>query len=339
MSRTYTLAILIAVVLCGGIAAYHFLQSNQNDPQIKDQGSPSADSSKKPADGGLGDLMSRIRHRMDSANPPATTAEDATTAAAPTVDQATRDQASVETQKTIDATDAPSTTLTLSHETPSATTQSPSTAPVPTVPGTSPADSAPPTPTPTIVADDGPTPRDLTHISIATINDRTPRIAAVADRADKAAATPRSTPMDYTVRPGDTYSSIAIKMYGAEQYWLEIAAANPFVNPDKLQVGQVIRLPSPDEVMASRASKPEPAAVAAAKNNGLETHVVQPGETLTQIAQQHYHDAGLWRVIFDANRDAIGPTPDSLRAGTTLVIPRKHVAPPPSKTTTAGQNH
>jgi nucleoid-associated protein YgaU len=51
--------------------------------------------------------------------------------------------------------------------------------------------------------------------------------------------------------------------------------------------------------------------------------VVQPGDTLQGIAEEQYGDAGLWPKIYDANREAIGPNPDALVAGTTLHIPPK----------------
>lgn len=50
-------------------------------------------------------------------------------------------------------------------------------------------------------------------------------------------------------------------------------------------------------------------------------YVVKPGDTLQSIAEDQYGDAGEWRRIYDANRDAIGPNPDALVAGMTLQIP------------------
>jgi nucleoid-associated protein YgaU len=50
-------------------------------------------------------------------------------------------------------------------------------------------------------------------------------------------------------------------------------------------------------------------------------YVVQPGDTLQSIAEEQYGDAGEWPKIYQANRDAIGPNPDALVAGTTLELP------------------
>lgn len=49
-----------------------------------------------------------------------------------------------------------------------------------------------------------------------------------------------------------------------------------------------------------------------------ETHTVRAGETLPEIAKQHYHDAGKWRAIAEANeiRD-----PRHLKVGRKLKLP------------------
>jgi len=51
------------------------------------------------------------------------------------------------------------------------------------------------------------------------------------------------------------------------------------------------------------------------------TYTVQPGDTLRSIAEEQYGDAEMWPKIYQANRDAIGPDPDNLVAGTTLTLP------------------
>jgi Tfp pilus assembly protein FimV len=49
----------------------------------------------------------------------------------------------------------------------------------------------------------------------------------------------------YTVRPGDTLSSIAARLLGSERYWPELWWANKKItNPDEISVGQVLTLPA-----------------------------------------------------------------------------------------------
>ncbi len=47
----------------------------------------------------------------------------------------------------------------------------------------------------------------------------------------------------YTVQPKDTLWSIAQRTYGDGKRWHDIVAANPGLDPQKLAVGQTIRLP------------------------------------------------------------------------------------------------
>jgi nucleoid-associated protein YgaU len=49
----------------------------------------------------------------------------------------------------------------------------------------------------------------------------------------------------YTVQPGDKggFFAIARKVFGDEKRWKDIQAMNPGVDPTKLKVGQVIKVP------------------------------------------------------------------------------------------------
>lgn len=50
---------------------------------------------------------------------------------------------------------------------------------------------------------------------------------------------------DYTVKRGDTYYSIARNIFnGEEKFWTIIADINPPTDPDDLEIGRVIKLPS-----------------------------------------------------------------------------------------------
>ena len=50
-------------------------------------------------------------------------------------------------------------------------------------------------------------------------------------------------PRMHTIQRGDTFIKIARSIYGEDRRWKDIAAANPGLNPNKLQVGQTIVLP------------------------------------------------------------------------------------------------
>jgi len=54
-----------------------------------------------------------------------------------------------------------------------------------------------------------------------------------------------------------------------------------------------------------------------------QTYTVQPGDTLSSIAQKFYGDGSenSWRKIYDANRAVIGNDPNQIQVGIVLVIP------------------
>jgi nucleoid-associated protein YgaU len=68
---------------------------------------------------------------------------------------------------------------------------------------------------------------------------------------------------------------------------------------------------TPTPVASDAQPSPEPSA----------EYTVEPGDTLRSIAAQVYGDPDRWSRIYDANRDTIGPHPDSLRVGLRLRIP------------------
>src|SRR5690606_15633690 len=109
------------------------------------------------------------------------------------------------------------------------------------------------------------------------------------------------------------------RKYGTRVTYIDVSQANPLVDPNRLKVGQVIKLPP----------KPAPAAADATprnntptvSNNGRPIHTVQASETLSSISGQYYNDPNQWHVIYEANRQVIGANPDRLREGMKLVIP------------------
>ena len=119
----------------------------------------------------------------------------------------------------------------------------------------------------------------------------------------------------HTIASGETFSLLAARLYGDEKYWVAIAQANPLIDPERLRVGQEIRLPSPDEVAGSAAP------AASDLPGGRTTYTVKSGDSLSEIAQQFYGKAAQWRRIHEANRSLIGSDPADLRVGMKLVIP------------------
>lgn len=135
------------------------------------------------------------------------------------------------------------------------------------------------------------------------------------------------TAKTYKIQSGDTFSSIAIKLYDDEKKWAAIAQANPLVDPTKLKIGQEIRLPDLARAAQDREAALRKAAeeVAAAGSDDTATPVtvtVQPGDTLSHIAHRVYGKARHWNLIFEANKDQL-KDPGDVKVGQKLKIPPK----------------
>ncbi len=164
--------------------------------------------------------------------------------------------------------------------------------------------------------DDRPGP-DTSGTETADIADDT----TTPDPAETERPAPRETagtPRTYTVKPGDTFASIAVAVYGEERAWFDIAQANPSVDPKRLQVDQVIVLPD----LSGGATEPEEATPPAPGND--QTYTVRPGDNLSGIAEKFYGDSEAWDLIYNRNRDKIGPRPDMIKVGMELIIPQAY---------------
>jgi len=111
----------------------------------------------------------------------------------------------------------------------------------------------------------------------------------------------------YKVKPGETLGGIAEKLLGNVQRWRDIATANGIIDPEKLRVGQELRIPGWKGGGGGDAGTAKAA-----------THVVKPGDTLVAIAARYLGSSNGWRTIADAN----GVTdPRALKVGQVLKIP------------------
>ncbi|MEE9405674.1 MAG: LysM peptidoglycan-binding domain-containing protein [Algisphaera sp.] len=123
----------------------------------------------------------------------------------------------------------------------------------------------------------------------------------------------------YTIKGGDNLSSIALDLYGSATFWDEIAQANPLIDPNRLKVGQTIKLPPRPAPHTSSAS---PANDHSNDDLGHGTqYTVKENDTLSGIAKQFYAASSKWELIYQANRDVIGSDPGRMKAGTVLTIP------------------
>jgi nucleoid-associated protein YgaU len=121
------------------------------------------------------------------------------------------------------------------------------------------------------------------------------------------------------VKEGDSLASIWRDLTGSERGWEQLQQANPGIDPSRLKIGQVLKVP--DWKPAVEASKPASPASAPAAAPG--SYTVQSGDTLSTIAAKVYGERKLWKRIYEANKDAIGSDPGALKVGQSLRIPPK----------------
>lgn len=128
-----------------------------------------------------------------------------------------------------------------------------------------------------------------------------------------------STARLYVVQSGDSMSSIALAHYGSAGKWIDIAQANPRVDPNRLSVGQELRLPDlqDDPAPATPADTPADRDNIAAGT----LYTVKSGDSLSRIAKQFYNSSAKWELIYQANRDTIGSDPAGIKPGMELRIP------------------
>jgi len=60
-----------------------------------------------------------------------------------------------------------------------------------------------------------------------------------------------------------------------------------------------------------------------AKTDVYGYYVVKSGDSLSKIAKDVYDNAGLYKKIYEANKDVIGPNPDLIKPGQKLTIPNR----------------
>ncbi|MFG0243512.1 MAG: LysM peptidoglycan-binding domain-containing protein [Phycisphaerales bacterium JB054] len=124
---------------------------------------------------------------------------------------------------------------------------------------------------------------------------------------------------DYSVRAGDTFERISRRFWGTVRHADAIAAANPFVSPTSLQVGQVLRIPAtPDNVQG----RPEEGQATDLPTPEFMEYIVVKGDNLSALAQRFYGSLRYADVIFNANRDTMTSI-DDLQIGQVLRIPSR----------------
>lgn len=119
----------------------------------------------------------------------------------------------------------------------------------------------------------------------------------------------------------------AYKKEGEMKLLTQMSKGSPITQQEAVRLkndNQILR----EQLTALRAQKALPAATVNARGDpvqkpippGSRTHTVQPGETLSTIAQKYFKNKAKWKDIQDANFNSLEGTA-KIKPGMTLIIP------------------
>lgn len=131
---------------------------------------------------------------------------------------------------------------------------------------------------------------------------------------------------------GERLWDLAAAEYGDGKYWGIIARANPDINPDRLLVGQKLKIPPKSAVIKPPArgaaqpnadqpdARPKPEAKPEKPEPKTRIYTVEAGDSLIKIADALYADKDRWRQIYELNRDQL-KKPNLIQPGMKLKVP------------------
>ena len=100
-----------------------------------------------------------------------------------------------------------------------------------------------------------------------------------------------------------------------------IARANPRVDPEKLKIGQVIRVPvDPDNIQGKVVAGDSGDGSERVRPSKVVEYFIQSGDSLSRISERFYGSARHARMIYEYNRDTL-ESMDDLKIGQLLRLP------------------
>jgi len=131
-------------------------------------------------------------------------------------------------------------------------------------------------------------------------------------KGDSTAPTPPAgLPTTHTVTAGDTLWSIATKYYNSGYNWVDIAKANNLSNPEVIENGQKLTIPSATPIVVKQVGQ-----VSATSTD--KKYTVAKGDNLWKIASAQYGNGYKWVDIARANNLV---NPGLIHAGNILTLP------------------
>lgn len=123
---------------------------------------------------------------------------------------------------------------------------------------------------------------------------------------------PEPSVTEYTIQKGDTFSTVAPKFNVSVK---ALQAANPTVDPAKLQIGKKINIPAPTAATTTGGAAASGATVVDTAS-GTTTYTVKSGDTLSKLATDFH-------TTVKAIQSANGLTDTRIKVGQKLKIPAK----------------
>ena len=147
----------------------------------------------------------------------------------------------------------------------------------------------------------------------------------------------RNALTSHVVQAGETYSSIALAVYGDARYYSELKNANPTIDERRLKPGTTIKIPD-RAAFKPRATQQQGGAVTAGATpaaavpqiDAAREYRVGPGESLYKISLKLYGKADKADALYELNKDKIGDDPARVKVGMVLKLPQ----PPASVSST-----
>ncbi|MBT4531089.1 MAG: LysM peptidoglycan-binding domain-containing protein [Phycisphaerae bacterium] len=138
--------------------------------------------------------------------------------------------------------------------------------------------------------------------------------------------TPRDSTTDHigdlmhTVRIGETLNVICKEHYGDSGLARSVALWNNINNPNEIERGTQIALPSRYSLIANSMVQTQQQTTVAITQSKMGTYKVKKGDTLSEIAQKIMGTTRKTQLLIDLNKDVM-PNPNNIRPGMILKYP------------------
>ncbi len=161
-----------------------------------------------------------------------------------------------------------------------------------------------------------------------------------------APASAHPAPQTYVVQPGDSYWTIAEKLYGSGGYYQALAEYNRsrLPQPEQLRVGDQLLIPSLEQLQRAyphlcpqtpgrgnsslAVSSAGTTQESGTNSSSGRVYIVQEGDSLYEIARYLLGKPARWVEIYELNKEVLGEDIEHLRPGTRLLIPPASASSP-----------